>query len=51
MLRAKEVIRPGATEADAAAEIIAILVDGANGKPGKDLSAFFRLCVAAFGHS
>ncbi|MFB6462902.1 M24 family metallopeptidase [Bradyrhizobium tunisiense] len=45
MLRAKEVIRPGVREADAAAEIVATLVRGANGKPGTDLSAFF-LCAS-----
>ncbi|MET4391650.1 ectoine hydrolase [Bradyrhizobium sp. F1.4.3] len=41
MLKAKEVIRPGLREADAAAEIIATLVRGANGKPGTDLASFF----------
>lgn len=45
MLRAKEVIRPGVREADAAAEIIATLVRGANGKPGTDVSSFF-LCAS-----
>lgn len=45
MLRAKEVIRPGVREADAAAEIIATLVRGANGKPGTDLSSFY-LCAS-----
>lgn len=44
MLRAKELIRPGATEAEAAAEIIATLIRGANGKPGTDVSHFF-LCA------
>jgi Xaa-Pro dipeptidase/ectoine hydrolase len=44
MARAKEVIRPGVKEADAAAEIIATLVRGANGKPGTDVSSFF-LCA------
>ncbi|UFW71416.1 M24 family metallopeptidase [Bradyrhizobium sp. WU425] len=41
MLKAKEVIRPGLREADAAAEIIATLVRGANGKPGTDIASFF----------
>ncbi|MCC8960264.1 aminopeptidase P family protein [Bradyrhizobium sp. Pear77] len=45
MLRAKEVIRPGVREADAAAEIIATLVRGANGKPGTDVTSFF-LCAS-----
>lgn len=45
MLRAKEVIRPGVREADAAAEIIATLVRGADGKPGTDISSFF-LCAS-----
>ncbi|WOH52457.1 Xaa-Pro peptidase family protein [Bradyrhizobium sp. sBnM-33] len=45
MLRAKQVIRPGVREADAAAEIIATLVRGTNGKPGTDLSSFF-LCAS-----
>lgn len=45
MLRAKEVIRPGVREADAAAEIISTLVRGANGKPGTDVSSFF-LCAS-----
>ncbi|TYL92380.1 aminopeptidase P family protein [Bradyrhizobium rifense] len=43
MLKAKEVIRPGVSEADASAEIIATLVRGADGKPGTDLASFF-LC-------
>ncbi|TFV36621.1 M24 family metallopeptidase [Bradyrhizobium niftali] len=45
ILRAKEVIRAGVREADAAAEIIATLVRGANGKPGTDLSSFY-LCAS-----
>ncbi|MGY3473493.1 M24 family metallopeptidase [Bradyrhizobium ottawaense] len=45
MLRAKEVIRPGIRESDAAAEIIATLVRGANGKPGTDLSGFY-MCAS-----
>lgn len=45
MLRAQEVIRPGVREADAAAEIIATLARGANGKPGTDISAFF-MCAS-----
>ncbi|MCW1750219.1 MULTISPECIES: M24 family metallopeptidase [Rhizobium] len=44
MLRAKEVIRPGVREADAAAEIIATLVRGVNGKVGTDLRRVF-LCA------
>lgn len=40
MLRAKEVLRPGVREADAAAEIVAALIRGANGKPGTDISDF-----------
>ncbi|MGR9236914.1 M24 family metallopeptidase (plasmid) [Rhizobium leguminosarum] len=45
MLRAKEVIRPGVREADAAAEIIAQLVRGAGGKQGTDV-ADFTLCAS-----
>jgi len=45
MLRAKEVIRPGVSEADAAAEIIAQLVRGADGKQGTDV-ADFTLCAS-----
>lgn len=45
MLRAKEVIRPGVRESDAAAEIIATLVRGVDGKPGTDISGFF-LCAS-----
>ncbi|MGZ2386073.1 M24 family metallopeptidase [Rhizobium brockwellii] len=45
MLRAKEVIRPGVREADAAAEIIAQLVRGAAGKQGTDV-ADFTLCAS-----
>ncbi|MCK1333276.1 M24 family metallopeptidase [Bradyrhizobium sp. CW9] len=45
MARAKEVIRPGVREADAAAEIIAALLRGADGKPSTDLSGFF-LCAS-----
>ncbi|MCA6120168.1 aminopeptidase P family protein [Bradyrhizobium sp. WSM 1738] len=45
MMRAKEVIHPGAREADAAAEIIAALVRGVNGKPSTDLSGFY-LCAS-----
>ncbi|KRQ96855.1 M24 family metallopeptidase [Bradyrhizobium valentinum] len=45
MLRAKEVIRPGTKEAEAAAEIIGALVRGVNGKPGTDLGGFF-LCAS-----
>lgn len=45
MLRAKEVIRPGVSEADAAAEIIAQLVRGAGGKQGTDV-ADFSLCAS-----
>ncbi|ANW03042.1 M24 family metallopeptidase [Bradyrhizobium icense] len=45
ILRAKEVIRPGVREADAAAEIIATLVRGVNGKPGTDVSDF-HLCAS-----
>ncbi|AMA60011.1 M24 family metallopeptidase [Bradyrhizobium sp. CCGE-LA001] len=45
MTRAKEVIRPGVREADAAAEIIAALVRGVDGNPSTDLSGFF-LCAS-----
>lgn len=45
MLRAKEVIRPGVREADAAAEIIATLIRGVDGKPGTDLASFL-LCAS-----
>ncbi|MGY3591805.1 ectoine hydrolase [Bradyrhizobium sp. USDA 4341] len=44
MLRAREVIRPGGREADAAAEIIATLIRGANGKAGTDTASFY-LCA------
>ncbi|MGY3591941.1 ectoine hydrolase [Bradyrhizobium sp. USDA 4341] len=44
MLRAREVIRPGVREADAAAEILATLIRGANGKPGTDTASFY-LCA------
>lgn len=44
MLRATEVIRPGVREADAAAEIIATLIRGTNGRPGTDTASFF-LCA------
>ncbi|MFA1621968.1 M24 family metallopeptidase [Rhizobium mongolense] len=44
MLRAKEVIIPGAREADAAAEITATLIRGANGKAGTDLASLY-LCA------
>ncbi|WP_441258726.1 M24 family metallopeptidase [Bradyrhizobium sp. 521_C7_N1_3] len=45
MLRAREVIRPGVKEADAAAEIISTLVRGADGKSGTELASFF-LCAS-----
>ncbi|WP_345944179.1 M24 family metallopeptidase [Bradyrhizobium sp. IC3069] len=45
MTRAREVIRPGVKEADAAAEIIAALIRGVDGKPSTDLSGFF-LCAS-----
>ncbi|MDX8480125.1 Xaa-Pro peptidase family protein [Mesorhizobium sp. VK24D] len=45
MLRAREVIRPGVREADAAAEVIATLIRGANGKSGTDV-AHFNLCAS-----
>lgn len=45
MLRAKEVIRPGVRESDAAAEIIATLVRGTNGRAGTGLSGFY-LCAS-----
>ncbi|MGY4362822.1 Xaa-Pro aminopeptidase [Bradyrhizobium sp. i1.3.1] len=44
MLKAKDVIRGGTREPDAAAEIIAMLVRGANGKPGTDVASFY-LCA------
>lgn len=43
ILRAAEVIRPGVREADAAAEIVATLVRGANGKPGTVIKPIY-LC-------
>ncbi|SDJ98730.1 ectoine hydrolase [Bradyrhizobium sp. Rc2d] len=43
--KAAEVIRAGVREADAAAEIIATLIRGANGKPGTDIQNFF-LCAS-----
>lgn len=46
MLRAKEVIRPGVREADAAAEIMATLVRGTNGNPGTDMTHSFFLCAS-----
>lgn len=45
MLTGKEVMRPGVREADAAAEIIATLVRGANGKVGTDLRRVF-ICAS-----
>lgn len=45
MMCAKKVIRPGVREADAAAEIIATVVRGVNGKPSTDVSSFF-LCAS-----
>ncbi|MBY5890797.1 aminopeptidase P family protein [Rhizobium leguminosarum] len=45
MLRAAEVIRPGVSEADAAAETIAQLVRGTGGKHGTD-AAGFTLCAS-----
>lgn len=44
MARAAEVIRPGVREADAAAEIVATLIRGANGKPG---TALAPICFCA----
>lgn len=44
MMRAAEVIRPGVREADAAAEIVATLIRGANGKPGTAISS---ICFCA----
>ncbi|MGV3553375.1 M24 family metallopeptidase [Rhizobium sp.] len=44
MRRGIEVIRPGVREADAAAEIIAAVTRGVNGKPSTDISGFF-LCA------
>ncbi|MCA1510397.1 Xaa-Pro peptidase family protein [Bradyrhizobium sp. NBAIM01] len=41
MLRARDVIRPGVREADAASEIIATLVRGTNGRAGTDLASFY----------
>lgn len=45
MLRAKDVIRPGVSEADAAAEIIAQLVRGSGNKHGTDVAGF-TLCAS-----
>lgn len=45
MTRAREVIRPGVREADAAAEIVGALMRGVNGKPGTDLASFY-LCAS-----
>ncbi|TCU31313.1 M24 family metallopeptidase [Rhizobium azibense] len=45
MLRAQEVIRPGVSEADAVAEIVATLIRGVNGKPGTDISGI-NLCAS-----
>lgn len=44
MARAREVVRPGVREADAAAEIQATLIRGANGKPG---TAIAPICFCA----
>ncbi|MET4236307.1 ectoine hydrolase [Bradyrhizobium sp. LA6.10] len=44
MLKANDVIRADVREPDAAAEIIATLVHGANGKPGTDVASFY-LCA------
>ncbi|MDA9489702.1 M24 family metallopeptidase [Bradyrhizobium sp. CCBAU 11361] len=41
MMRAAEVIRPGVREADAAAEIVATLARGTNGKAGTSLANFW----------
>ncbi|MQW56136.1 M24 family metallopeptidase [Sinorhizobium meliloti] len=41
IMRTAEVLRPGAREADVAAEISATLVRGVDGKPGTSLSDFF----------
>lgn len=43
--RAAEVIRLGVREADAAAEIVAALIRGANGKPGTGIQHFY-LCAS-----
>jgi len=40
-MRAAEVIRPGVREADVAAEIIATLVRGVNGKPGSKVANYW----------
>ncbi|MGX9576395.1 M24 family metallopeptidase [Mesorhizobium sp. f-mel] len=45
VLRAVEVIRPGAREADAIAEIVGALVRGANGKPGTRIPPVY-LCAS-----
>ncbi|KWV55296.1 hydrolase [Rhizobium altiplani] len=45
MLKAKEVILPGAREADAAAEITATLIRGVNGIVGTDLASLY-LCAS-----
>ncbi|MBY3143191.1 M24 family metallopeptidase [Rhizobium laguerreae] len=45
MHRAKEVIRPGVSEAHASAEIIAALIRGADGKVGTDVAPF-HLCAS-----
>jgi ectoine hydrolase len=45
ILRAAEVIRPGVREADAAAEIVGVLMRGANGKPGTALKSMY-LCAS-----
>lgn len=44
IMRAAEVIRPGVSEAEAAAEIVATLVRGANGKPGTSMWRSIYLC-------
>lgn len=45
IMRGAEVIRPGVREADAAAEMIATMVRGANGKPGTAV-AHFMMCAS-----
>lgn len=49
IVRATEVIRPGVREADAMAEIAAILARGANGNPGTDFANMFFCCSARTG--
>ncbi|RWJ04408.1 MAG: aminopeptidase P family protein [Mesorhizobium sp.] len=46
IMRGAEVIRPGVSEADASAEIMAAQIRGVNGKPGTDVYGTIMLCAS-----